>query len=228
MEANIIGYSERGAMNALFYYIGMAEKEEGKKLLTRLFALGDIHITFNSFKLYIEGSLSGFGSPDLVAILDTLEGSHIAVFIEAKVGQWKEKEAYKRFMGNESYETKSFYKNYASNLFYQLYLKKLLFDNKEKNNIEDKYKYTKRSIRKLGKNNVVKKLFKEIQKCSKAYYITITPHKLQSKYPKENDNLPAINSISWKEIKEEFSDINLIKETFKWNEEQIYNNQYPL
>ena len=63
----IVGYSERGAMNALFYGIALNRDEKAANAAMNVFLrmAGETE-TFHNFKLYSEFSLSEFGNPDFV------------------------------------------------------------------------------------------------------------------------------------------------------------------
>ena len=79
----IIGYSERGAMNALFY--GMAlDKEQGEESMKAFLKLAKIKGNFTDFELYNEFSLSDFGDPDLMIIAKNEDSEYVVFFIEAK------------------------------------------------------------------------------------------------------------------------------------------------
>ena len=65
----IVGYSERGAMNALFY--GMAfnkDERKGEKDMQSFLELAKVpnYNHYHQFEIYTEFSLSQFGSPDLI------------------------------------------------------------------------------------------------------------------------------------------------------------------
>lgn len=63
----IIGYSERGAMNALFYGIALNKDEKAaNEAMNEFLHMAGETETFQDFELYSEFSLSGFGDPDLV------------------------------------------------------------------------------------------------------------------------------------------------------------------
>jgi len=59
----IVGYSERGAMNALFYGIALNRDEKAANAAMNVFLrmAGETE-TFHNFKLYSEFSLSEFGA----------------------------------------------------------------------------------------------------------------------------------------------------------------------
>lgn len=130
----IYGYSERGAMNALFY--GMAhDKENGESDMQRFLELAGITETFTDFKLYSEFSLSEFGNPDMMIIAKDNNGKSVVLFIEAKASCCKnyKVEDQKNHHDGEGelngYLTTNGHKDgHSSNLFFQLRLKHYFFE----------------------------------------------------------------------------------------------------
>ena len=59
----IVGYSERGAMNALFYGIAQAND---KKAFAEFLKIIGIDYNVSDVEFFMEFSLSEFGSPDLL------------------------------------------------------------------------------------------------------------------------------------------------------------------
>lgn len=81
----IVGYSERGAMNALFYGIALNKDEKAaNEAMNEFLHMAGERETFQDFELYSEFSLSGFGDPDLVITAKNELGKTIVFFIEAK------------------------------------------------------------------------------------------------------------------------------------------------
>lgn len=81
----IVGYSERGAMNALFYGIALNKDEKAaNEAMNEFLHMAGETETFQDFELYSEFSLSGFGDPDLVITAKNELGKTIVFFIEAK------------------------------------------------------------------------------------------------------------------------------------------------
>ena len=122
----IIGYSERGAMNALFYE--MALKNDEKGMQDFLFLAGVNNPTlYNDFKLYTEFSLSEFGSPDLV-IKAKIGDKHAVFFVEAKASCCKNYKLDDQKIRHIEYVNSGKYDDgHASNLFFQLRLKNYFF-----------------------------------------------------------------------------------------------------
>lgn len=200
----IIGYSERGAMNALFY--GMAlDKEQGEESLKRFInELALIPGEFSDFELYNEFSLSDFGDPDFMIKAKDEKGQDVIFFIEAKASCCKYYNLQKQKTHHEDYMDDGNYdKGHASNLYFQLRLKHYFYNilpyflgddditakqdsffNEEyfKDYSEAKKNRLKQSgdrYRKIGENVIVEKIVKTLQDCKEAYYIAIIPEQEQ-------------------------------------------------
>jgi len=94
MAIEVIGYSERGIVNALFYDLEHAPHEDGAFPLLTLcqFPLwrgpqnqipGQSRVDHAT--VLVEQSFSGFGDADALVLLDRKDGRKQAIFIEAKV-----------------------------------------------------------------------------------------------------------------------------------------------
>lgn len=191
----IYGYSERGAMNALFY--GMAhDKEKGEKSMSRFInELANIPGNFSEFELYNEFSLSEFGDPDMMIIAtETKEeqSKKVVFFIEAKRSGFKlslENTHHTGYM-----KKGEFHNGHSSNLFFQLRLKryfisryiskiiiekgdleKLFHDDEDFRLRKTKDRSRKLRERKIGENVVVEKIVNRIKECKQDYYIAIIP-----------------------------------------------------
>ena len=82
----IVGYSERGAMNALFYGIALNRDEKAANAaMNRFLGMAGETETFHNFKLYSEFSLSEFGNPDFVITAENQSGETFVFFIETRV-----------------------------------------------------------------------------------------------------------------------------------------------
>lgn len=175
----IVGYSERGAMNALFYGMAFSNKKEDMQAFLSLAGINEV---FRDASFFMEPSLSGYGEPDLIVSAVTSKEEKVVIFVEAKVSTGNVYDLQK--VKNEFLTAPD--KNH-NNLFYQLYAKQLLF----RNRFNDVSK-------KLGKNARVLKLFKEtILAAQKAYYVAIVP---DANYADYNILDEPINFVSWKEI----------------------------
>lgn len=240
MAISINGYSERGAMNALFY--GIAYRKDngfnGEEAIKKLLSLAQIKDKFESYSFYLECSLSGFGDPDLVIIADDKYGNKTCIFVEAKAsGQGlydvnEQKKHHDDYMNKSAKNEPSRYdKGHSSNLFFQLRLKNLLVKSSE----EDIQKGTKlgtehrSSKRKLGNNLVVEKLYKEISSCKDAKYVAIVPAKPKEDIDTKKDYGFDIKFVSWSDINEDPVLGKYIKDVIDFNEvdgkSQILNNE---
>lgn len=203
----IIGYSERGAMNALFY--GMAIKKDDAAM-NKFLSLAGINDAYSNFRLYIECSLSDFGDPDLVIIADK-DGlkNETVFFVEAKVSERK------KFDLKQQQDKHDKGKYDASNLFFQLRSKEYFFNHECKGCEPERYKeksfdiikckkekHGNENCRELGKNGIVNKFADEIKKCKSAEYIAIIPEQKEA-HPIKSYGFP-IRFISWETICSEF------------------------
>lgn len=119
----IVGYSERGAMNALFYGIALNKDEKAaNEAMNEFLHMAGERETFQDFELYSEFSLSGFGDPDLVITAKNELGKTIVFFIEAKASAGGYYELDKQKSHHEEYlkDHTKYNKNHTSNLFFQL------------------------------------------------------------------------------------------------------------
>lgn len=202
----IIGYSERGAMNALFY--GMAFNNDDDAMRNFL-ALAEIEDGYTNFRLYMECSLSDFGSPDLVIIADRTDGKGSDVFfIEAKVseGVYFDLYVHKSKHKEDKYD--------ASNLFFQLRSKEYFFNHECKGFEEERYKDNSFNIikfkkgttidREIGANVVVNKFVEIIKECNSAYYIAIIPKQTKEIDMDKEFGFP-IRFVTWEEILEKMN-----------------------
>ena len=159
----IVGYSERGAMNALFYGIALNRNEKDANAAMNLFLemAGETE-TFHNFKLYSEFSLSGFGAPDFVITAENQSGETIVFFIEAKASAGKCYDLKEEKRRHEEYikDHTKYADGHSSNLFFQLKEKFLLL--KYGPNNDSRIKIIDRR-RKLGGNEIVCKFYKDIK-----------------------------------------------------------------
>src|SRR5689334_2323726 len=102
---NLLGYSERGLVNALFYecfYAGHAGPALVHELLTLvrwplLLATHTFIDTARCETVLIEQSLSDFGDSDAILLFDS-DAGRASLFLEAKRGRrWRIAEEWKKF-----------------------------------------------------------------------------------------------------------------------------------
>lgn len=172
-STEIYGYSERGMMNALFYW------NNDVKSLQKLLEISGVEKfnSYNNFKIIMEGSLSDFGDSDAILIADNNNEKKV-FFFEAKVSNGN---SYKLQQQFEKFKSKKSYNGYSSNLFYQLSLKYYLFNMLKwgESNVSEYIKSkgtTSKNPRTVEtRNEIVQKIYNLIKSCSKAEYIAITP-----------------------------------------------------
>lgn len=239
----IIGYSERGAMNALFY--SMALNDNGDKQMKEFLKCAQIEDveSFSDFEIYNEFSLSEFGEPDLV-IVAKKGNNPVVLFVEAKVSAGTsyniEKQRTKHYEDLNIYkETQCHKTGDASNLFFQLRLKNYFFEQRKtiiepigtlngetigEHECIEKTKDRNGEIRfrKLGKNPIVIKFAKLIQPCVEAYYIAIIPkqnHNDPINYPINSSKTLKIYCVSWEDLLDKKIIGDSLIETFEFNKD---------
>lgn len=242
---NIMGYSERGIINSLFYEIRYSSSAES--LLEKFISLLQFPFTDNpkmnikQAEIFIEQSFSDFGDADALMLLSTGKGS-ASVFIEAKVKTdqrkvWEIEEEYSKFLkGTET-------KVSSSNLFTQLYHKVRLVEALQQENAITTLKKglpfpkcSSKSTRKIGDNSVVLKSVKRLKKyVDNTYYVAVlpdSPANIEKFFSGQNFSRDDFNRwqtnnygyISWADV-EKFCRDNKLDNTlnvFKFNEGQIY------
>lgn len=220
----IFGYSERGILNSLMFEISKDKKLmiEFLKLLPE--EISKIIGTPVCFKILLDHSLSGFGSPDLIVIAHYINPKDKKViFFEAKVKtlgcrNWNLKNIYKKYVSVSVDKYKQW--KMGSNLFFQLKLKRSLVEN-----IKDIKQ--KKSIKvgvvskKIGNNAIVLRTVDMIDSASEYFYVGIVPHFdfTQGKKDKEKYNF-----LLWKDI-EKFCEKNKLQnvlDMFDYNKGQLY------
>ena len=234
----IIGYSERGAMNALFYGMAFKEDENAMKEFLKLAGISDVD-NYSNFELYMEFSLSDFGDPDLV-IKANKGGKSVVIFVEAKVSDCS------RYSLNKAFKThvdnigkQEFVNGETSNLFFQLRLKNRFFKTineipkseekyerkvNESNEDFDKIAMTRKELyRSIGNNPVVRKFVDEIRNCQSALYIAIIPEKDKiedniKEYNKVKEELGGIYFVTWQDIFDNSILNKYVKETIAFNQ----------
>ena len=215
----IVGYSERGAMNALFYGIALANDNNAFAEFINMIGISN---PVSDVEFYMEFSLSEFGSPDLLVTFNA-DNIKQVLFIEAKASCGKKYELKKAlFWYNKTKEKR--YNGYSSNLYYQLYMKQLFFKNIP-NSIDrnDTTGFDGRT-HKIGDNFVVKAICDKIKDCKVAHYIAIVP---KSDIP--SDAPEFVKHVFWEDLfncprfKKYLEDTRLINCNSN-NKSQITNN----
>ena len=219
----IVGYSERGAMNALFYGIAQADDKEAFAKFLKIIGIDD---PVSDVEFFMEFSLSEFGSPDLLVTFNANEQKHILkhiLFIEAKTSCGKKYELEKAF---ENFKrTKERYDGYSSNLYYQLSMKNLFFENLPKSIDINGIKDSDGRTHKIGDNFVVKAICEKIKACNVAHYIAIVPKSdIPSDAPKYFKHIFWEDLFNCSELKPYLEDTWDINNDSTNNRSQITNN----
>lgn len=245
-ELEIIGYSERGVLNSLFYEIKSLPNnlEIINKFLDLISFpyLTNSNFDIKSANVLIEQSFSDFGTSDAVLTINNNEINQ-TVFIEAKVKTYQRQSW---LIDDEFEDFKSLIKQEesSSNLFMQLYLKSRLIGELENSGINSLQKgvpfpkCSSKAIRKIGENGVVLRAIEILQQyCGKVFFVSLVPDDiselknfyhniLKNYYPIGFQEWDVTNwgYISWAKV-EDFCIKNDLKETqkvFKFNQGQIY------
>jgi hypothetical protein len=241
----VIGYSERGLLNSLFYEI----KYNGNNLLLLNKLLSLVHFPeltipfqISDAKILIEQSFSDFGDSDVLLLVSNKEEKQ-AYFIEAKVGsQWSIFKQFEKFKNGISVEKGM----HSSNLFAQLYSKVRLVDglNTNKEKLQSGLTFPKcssKGIRKIGKNKVVLTAIDLLETyCKNSFFVALVPNKkcyiekfYQEEFkectPEEFEkwDISHWGFLFWDEIEEFCRDNQLQRtiENFEFNEGQIYTKK---
>lgn len=189
---NIIGYSERGMLNSLFYEIYYTQLYDPRYAQDKCRLFKDFfyfirfpfrkdNFNLRDITILIEQSFSDFGDADAVLLIDNDERKQ-TVFIEAKVKTYRKRpwliddEFYRFKDGIAKNEVSS------SNLFTQLYHKMRLFNTLKRNGIGGLQigvefpKCSSKGTRKIGSNEIVLKAVNKIEEFSKdAFYVALIP-----------------------------------------------------
>jgi len=242
----ILGYSERGILNSLFFEIrGHSDTLHViNEFLSEIsYPYRDVQLEAKDVAILIEQSFSDFGDADAVLLIDSEKGKQ-TIFIEAKVKTWHRhewliEEEYKRFKdGIEKNKVSS------SNLFTQLYHKMRLFEEMRcdwecfRDSEINFPTWSSKSPRKIGGNEVVLGAVKKLSGyLDEAFYISIVPDSssnlriffediLKSSLPdeiKEND-VRGWGYIAWEKVEKFCKEFNLTEtlRVFEFNRGQIY------
>ncbi|MDD4684391.1 MAG: hypothetical protein PHD45_04075 [Bacteroidales bacterium] len=220
----IFGYSERGILNSLMFEIS-----KDKKLMIEFLKLlpEEIAVKIGTpacFKILLDHSLSGFGSPDLIVIAHYIKPEDKKViFLEAKV----------QTLGHQNWNLQALYDNYVgvsvdnykqrkmgSNLFFQLKLKRSLVENLDtirENNLIEVGVVSK----KIGNNAIVLRTVDMIDYAAEYFYVGIVPH---CNFSQSEEDKEKYNFLLWKDI-EKFCEKNKLQnvlDMFDYNKGQIY------
>jgi len=245
----IIGYSERGLLNSLFYEIRYSQNN--LQLLNEFLSVVSIpyfnaHFQVMTAKILVDQSFSDFGDADAVLLIDN-NGTKQSVFVEAKVKtsqrqSWSIEEEFRTFREGIKQN-----KVNSSNLFVQLYHKVRLIKALQNGGIALLQKgirfpeCSSKVVRKIGHNNVVLKAVEILrQYCNDTFFVALVPDDISKikdfyqnvlkdydptcKHGFQEWDVKNYGYISWTEV-EDFCEKFGLEETqkvFKFNRGQIY------
>lgn len=247
MPVDLLGYSERGMVNALCY--DMAKSTEAVSDFLSWFDFPGVkQPNFSNIKnatLLVEQSFSDFGDLDLLILIESTDKALQAVLIEAKVSndtrswatvedRWNE---FLMMFDGSDWDT--------SNLFVQLHRKVRLIKSLSKPEAEfDADLFVPRGS--IGQNTVVQKANAELKKYIKdgnVWFGAILPDDSADLEAFSRDTLqtatvvqrlPCWNTCNWGFLSWRAIDDNTkqdwprTQEAFEWNERQIYQKEPPL
>lgn len=195
MSIKVVGYSERGMMNALFYDLAFAaranpDQARAREMLTELLRNCKFPVDpavkpqweemlsmITSAKVFIEQSFSDFGDLDALLLLDCKNDEKHAVLIEAKVATAKSRPKTIYDFWNELHRFRRGEVKFRSSLFVQLARKFALVDR----HVEDAGETEEHPDRtvpgfRLGRNRIILKAAKELQAYSRnPWFIALVP-----------------------------------------------------
>jgi hypothetical protein len=243
----VLGYSERGMINSLFY--GIKSSQNGLQLLNDFLHLASfpylsVRFQISDAKILIEQSFSDFGDADSVLLVNNQESKQV-VFIEAKVKvsgnlNWSVTREFAEFVsGIENGKVNS------SNLFVQLYYKARLINGLRADGVEQLQKGAKfpecfsKTVRKIGSNRVVLQAMDQLAGycCRDALFLALVPDDISSLKRFYEDSLRNYHPdgfpewdvtnwgyMSWGEVEKFCKDNKLdgVIENFEFNRGQIY------
>jgi len=245
----LIGYSERGMVNAVNADLLNADNEQIQRFLEQLkFPLANASPSFAHIEeviLLVEQSFSKFGDADLIFLITHADGTKKCIFVEAKVHGDKRK-------GRQIEDRWRFFTNYiqgklkksrgSSALFSQLYRKNQLVRHLQ--DVDTPLTADSVSAHwKLGKNTVVRRAAKLIEpyvhnswmvamlpegaeSLDRFYRETLGPFSAEPPVTLPGWDVRRWGYITWKQIEthcrdnEEHYPATLA--AFQWNREQVY------
>ena len=242
----VLGYSERGIINSLFYE--MRSSQNSLELLGEFLALVSFPYRAVKFQIFdarilVEQSFSDFGDADAVLLVNN-RGHRQVVFIEAKVKTfqrryWRIVDEFEQFKRGIDKERVS-----SSNLFAQLYHKVRLVKALQtggSRQLHDGVRFpgcSSKQDRRIGRNRVVLRAVDQVEGyCKDALFAALLPDDIANlgafydrtlrDYSPEGFQEWDIGNwghLSWLQV-EEFCkrrDLLATLRTFEYNEGQIY------
>lgn len=246
---DILGYSERGLLNALFYEIAesaIPEEKLTRVIWQRSFPSREQRPPVGTTEVLMEQSFSDFGDADAVVLIDSPSVSACSVFIEAKVktyqlADWSiERELQLFELGMDGANRKMD----SSNLFAQLYHKMRMAEglrNLRRAGLENGLVFplwSSKELRKIGRNQVVCEATSRVERhLNKVFYLAIVPdnreiveqqftrscNALQRAGASELD-VAHLSFVTWADIRRGCEEETLLKtlRVFDYNRGQIY------
>jgi hypothetical protein len=246
---NVIGYSERGLVNALFYEMARLPQEKARDVLQELltdearFPFTDRPPPFGQVEVLLEQSFSDFGNADALVLIDGQPNRPCSMFIEVKVKtcqlpRWQVAAEFSLFQAGLALRASS------SNLFTQLYHKVRLVQGLRQGGIPavkhgiEFPPWSSKQRRRIGRNDVVLGATALLEaKMAKVFYLMIVPDSLGNvaaffpnllNVPHETLrdawDVSTYGFLTWEQIKAfcERNQLARVLEAFRFNQGQIY------
>jgi hypothetical protein len=240
----VLGYSERGLVNALFHEIRYSTEPESllQDLLARVrFPFAEVSaFSVSDAEVLIEQSFSDFGTADALLLFGSGEKA-TSVFFEAKVGpRWSVAKEFQDFKEGVKAQDVS-----SSNLFTQLYHKVRLMAGLQPGDISavekglDFPESSSKRKRKIGSNDVVRcAVRKLVRHKGEVYYVALLPDKpeelmrfFESASPESltpdgshKEEVCNYGYLSWRDARRFCNERDLgdTRDVFAFNKGQIY------
>jgi hypothetical protein len=245
---NVLGYSERGIINALFHEISYSGNAD--QLFHLLISLASFPFTkgrppAGKVDLFIEQSFSDFGDADALALIKSEAGRGCSLFIEAKVkpfqaNDWLIADEFDEFQKGLQKQVSS------SNLFTQLYHKVRLVKGLANGGILKLQEgvpfpsWSSKQLRKIGSNGVVLNASRRLQDyTAQSFFLALIPDSLdrvqsffENKFrPEDIRNIEGwdvshFGYLTWAQVRKFSAESNLERtlRVFAFNKGQIYKS----
>lgn len=241
----VLGYSERGIINSLFYE--MRSSQNSLELLSQFLALVSfpyraVRFKISDARILVEQSFSDFGDADAVFLIRN-RGQRQVVFIEAKVKTfqrryWRISDEFEDFKRGIDEDGVS-----SSNLFAQLYHKVRLVKALQTGGLrqlQDGVRFpecSSKQDRRIGENRVVMRAVNQVEAyCKDALFVALLPDDIANLEAFYDRTLRDYNPegfqewdtrnwgyLSWSQVQEfcKTYDLPGTSRTFEFNEGQI-------
>lgn len=242
----LLGYSERGLVNALFHEIAAsadADRLFGNLISKAVFPFTATGPPIGAVEILIEQSFSDFGDSDALALIGVDGIPRSAVFFEAKVktyhvSEWRIADEFEMFrLGLERLVN-------SSNLFCQLYFKTRLVNGLKSGGVAaltaglDFAHWSSKQNRRIGTNGVVLRATRKLEPfIAEPFYLAVIPDsrsrvekffettlKPWSHLAVPDWEAARIGFLTWQDVRAYCEAEHLVRtlDTFEFNDRQIF------